>query len=181
MMKAFRLLLPFLCILFLLNGPVFALSIGSGGSEIQVGSWDYLIAQTTLSSSDVKDEELWIQGVLGDTFTVTDDDKYDVSSNMWDTVNGINTGYALELQGLPEYYFIKLGVGQTTLPNTHYLYDNLDSLQYAVINIADWGATSMQSINIGRVSHVGEIQGDLTFRTYREKFPKLSTMSPRAA
>jgi hypothetical protein len=58
--------------------------------------------------------------------------------------------------GTPDYYFIKLGVGGTNLPNTHYLYKNNADLRYAVVDITAWGGSG-NNINIGRVSHVGEI------------------------
>lgn len=154
-MRFLKLSLLFLCGLLLFNGPALALTIGSGA--IDVGGEDTLIASADIASS--YDAELaWIREVLGSEEYTIDPDKYDVSDSDWTVIDGSTDIFALELMGTPSHYFIKLGVGGTTDLLTHHLYRNLEELMYAVVDIVDWGATA-GSINIGRVSHVGEIGG----------------------
>ena len=97
-------------------------------------------------------EEAWVKNLFGDEYYI----KYDTVAADWTKVDGTTDWYALALQDEPEYFFIKLGIGGTNIPVTHLMYTNNDEKSYAVVALSQWGATT-GSINIGRVSHVGEI------------------------
>jgi hypothetical protein len=155
-MRFLKLSLLFLCGVLIFNGPALALSIGAGASFTDVGSLDNLINQDTVANSDAA-ELAWIQSVLGPSATVNPA-KYDVSDSDWTATNEDSNTFALDLMGAPDYFFLKLGVGGADIPNTHYLYGNLTELMWAVVDITAWGGTT-QNINIGRVSHLGEIVG----------------------
>jgi len=136
-----------LFLLLLSSGSAIAYSINSGVTI--VGELDQIIASTTIVPSEAN-ELAWIQSVLGSEYYF----KYDVSAADWTQVDNQTTFYALELQSEPRYFFLKLGIGGSNIPETHYLYQNSTELMYAVVNIAQWGTSG---VNIGRVSHIGEI------------------------
>ena len=156
-MRSLKLPLLFLCGLLLFSGPALALSIGPG--SIQVGGLDSLIAQATFTPSDAA-QLAWIQDELGTDYTI-DPAKYNVSATDWTVTNENLDAFALDLGGTPSHYFIKLGIGGTTGLDTHYLYQNAAELMYAVIDITSWCGTNCSgvNVNIGRVSHVGQIAG----------------------
>jgi len=141
-----------LFLLFLGTSQVYALTITGG---IEVGGIDNIIARADLSNSGDTGESDWVQSVLGSDWTITYTTPY--SSNDWVQTNQSGV-YALELNTAPSYFFIKTGNLKLSPTNfEHFLYQNLASLDYAVINIADWNAGTANSINIGKVSHIGEI------------------------
>jgi hypothetical protein len=134
-------------------GSSWALTIDGGTTE--VGGVDLLIDTETIAVPSAENELAWVQSILGDvTINIT----YDVIAAEWAETDLAGT-FALELQGTPEYFFLKLGTGGLD-PNqpTHFLYQNLAELKYAVVALAELNVfDATRGFDIGRVSHVGEI------------------------
>lgn len=145
-----------------------ALTIG------QVGGFDQFLGSTTLASSGNAVETAWVASVLNVAITdVTMTFKEELGDDNWtlasdstslaasgDTLaddyyfdlsfGGTNTDYA-------EYFMLKLGNGGVPGMDTHYLYKNLEQLNYALV---DFSAASpafsnfgVGRINVGRISH----------------------------
>lgn len=130
-----------------------------------IGTIDTLLSQTTLSDSGAATEETWIESVLtglnGGTFvdiTYTQLSEVVSDGGNWEAVtDGAAGDYAFDF-GLgidPAYFLVKVGGGTGTLTdNTHFLYENLASLQWAFLNLSDFGA-GVSLTNISVISHVG--------------------------
>jgi hypothetical protein len=59
--------------------------------------------------------------------------------------------------GPTDWFLIKTGNIGNNQPNRHFLFSNLASLQYAVVNLADLGITKLS--NVSKISHVVEFTG----------------------
>ncbi len=127
-----------------------------GGTD--VGGIDTLLDQTKLDKSDEKVEKAWVEGVLGFEVTIS----YELSDSEESDWTGIDllgggvsdTIWAHELGHTAEYYFLKMGNLKIFPTNfTHYLFNNLLDLSYAVIDLTEFGAEA-KDINIGKVSHL---------------------------
>jgi hypothetical protein len=130
-------------------GSTWALTIDGG---ISVGDTDKFEQSAILPNSGGA-ELAWLQGIFGPNTTF----KYDVNSGNWEETNLAGT-FALELQGTPEYFFLKLGTGGLNPSQpTHFLFFNLPELNYAVVALAQLNVFGASNFDIGRVSHVGEI------------------------
>lgn len=127
------------------------ISYNVGGTD--VGVQDSLIDHTRLDNSGDQTELDWVQKVLGYT-DVTLDTKYDTVGGDWQKTNGTGI-WALSLQFDPEYFLIKTGGGGGS--DTHYLFNNLDSLSWAVIALSDVNITQIKGVS--RISHVDEFKG----------------------
>ena len=144
-----------LCILVMFAGSAWSYTI-SGGT-IDVGNEDTIYASATVGNS-YAEELAWVQSELGSEYTFSEEDKYNVSESNWSAVDDEDTFGALHLKGEPAYFFIKIGTGGLNpTPLTHYLYENLQQLAWAVINLDE--IYIAQNFDIGRISHVGEIGG----------------------
>jgi hypothetical protein len=132
-------------------GSAWALTI-SGGTE--VGGLDSLIDTEIIAVPNAANELAWVQGELGNVnINIT----YDVIAGDWEETNEADT-FALELDGTPEYFFLKLGTGGLNpLQPTHFLYQNLAEFSYAVVALAELNVFGASNFDIGRVSHIGEI------------------------
>jgi hypothetical protein len=151
-MRFLKLSLLVLCGLLLFSGSALALSVG--GED--VGSLDTVRAFANVSSAYAA-QLAWIQSVLGDDYFFSEGDKYNTTGS-WTAVDQDPDYYALELNGTPEYYFIKLGTGGSDIQYNHWLYTNLADLNWAVVEGPGvWGTTS--NIDILRISHIGEVGG----------------------
>lgn len=129
--------------------PAWSLTINSGA--IDVGSADTLLFQADLNNSSEAEELSWVKSVLG--VEVTFDYKVD-SFNWLKTDNTTGEIYATALQNSPEYFLIKMGnIKIEPINYSHFLFENLADLSYAVIDLADFGA-DINNINIFKVSHV---------------------------
>ena len=141
--------------LIAMSSPAFAVMIGS----VDVGDVDNLKAFATLADSGYDTELNWIQSELGSSYSF---DKYDYTpTELSGVVSGADPGtdiHAYELQDATSYYFLKLGVGNTGSP-THYLFENVDDLMYAVFDFSEIVAATGGNLNMnwGRISHTGEI------------------------
>lgn len=141
-----------LLLILLSSGSALALTI-NGTTE--VGALDQIVNSATLANSGTAEQD-WIKSIFGDDYYI----KYDVTESDWTKVDNTPYTYAFDLKGEPAYFFIKLGDGGINFTATHFLYENVASLMYAVVNITEWlpsGAEIPKNLNIGRVSHIGEI------------------------
>jgi len=121
------------------------------------GTKDFLLISTTLTNSSDADEEDWIEGFLGFDITYT---KLDAASgSSWEEVIGGDEGdFAFDFgSGLDiDYFLVKTGT-PSGIDNTHFLFENLSSFQWAYVNLADFGDISLD--NIGVISHAGTAAG----------------------
>jgi hypothetical protein len=123
-----------------------------------VGAVDQFVAQTNLGNSGDATEESWVADVLGLSLTdLSFEAKTNVDGGDWELVTGTVAGvFAFELTGPMDWFLIKTGNIQGQ-PNRHFLFSNLGSLEYAVINLADLGITKLS--NVSKISHVTEFTG----------------------
>ena len=151
-MKLIKLSVLLLCGLLVFGGSALAYSVGGEN----VGNADSLFKSDTVDSAYAA-ELSWVQGVLGSDYFFTETDKYD-TTGLWTPTNENPNIYALELNGTPEYFFIKLGTGGTTLTHDHFLYTNEAALNWAVVDKSTWGpGWDAKNVDILRISHIGEI------------------------
>ena len=133
---------------FLASSTAWSIPIGT------VGSIDTLLTSAALGNSGEETETSWVSSVLG--FSVTFEDKTDCDDGCgWQSVTGTPATdlYAFDLTGSPSYFLIKTGNGSST-GNTHFLFQNIGSLDYAVFSLSQLGFGSR--ITISKVSHVTE-------------------------
>ncbi len=152
-MKKTRLLLMTVCGFVLFSwGTALAYQLSDG---TDVGEVDGYVASISLGDSGDGTELDWVQTVLGSGYSL--EEKYDMGETVgnmvmdWKNTNQEGT-YALNLLGAPSYYFIKIGAKQDE--DDHFLFENLASLSWAVINLPN-----LEIKNIGKLSHVGEVGG----------------------
>jgi hypothetical protein len=149
-----------------------ALMYASGASAVlmsEAGSYDNLIAQTTLADSSAAGEEAWIEQALSDYLGYAVNVDYtqlgsvsagDTTDTNWEAVTGTGSSagdYAFDFGSgeEPPYYLVKLGGGAGAgADDTHYLFENFGDLQWAYVNLS-WFGDNVSSANIGIVSHVG--------------------------
>jgi hypothetical protein len=119
-----------------------------------VGDVDSLTEWALLVNSG-NAEDQWLKDLGFVQVSETDDEEL-----IWNQV--IGTIWSAKLQGTPEFYFIKIGRGGTTISYDHFLYQNNAALNYLVIDLKDWYEDTIipdpfpNNVNVGRVSHVGE-------------------------
>lgn len=134
--------------------------------SINLGAVDNLRATTTtLTNSGDQGEIDWVNSVLGTDFVVADLTKTEKDDGDWnwqstDTQNvyAFNFG-ALQPPIQPEYFYIKTGnltPGKGQTPTQLWaLYDNIESYDWAVINLQQVGGYSI--LEIGKLSHLGSL------------------------
>lgn len=125
-----------------------------------VGSIDRLIGETNLGNSGDETELAWVISVLG--FDVTMESKTNVTETNWAEVDGfpLNNVWAYDLGNDAEYFLIKTANANsnvTTDWNTHFLFQNLASFDWAVIDLKAMNFVKISKI--GKVSHVNEYNG----------------------
>ncbi|MDX1694557.1 MAG: PEP-CTERM sorting domain-containing protein [Ketobacteraceae bacterium] len=131
-----------------------------------VGGLDTFITSADLGNSGDAAEESWVEAMLslytGSAVDVTLDDKYDSDGTDWTLVDGETDVFAASLTTNPLYFMVKLGTGGTTI-DSHYLFENVGDLSYAVVDFSEAGVDfTVRNINIGRVSHVSEFESTVT-------------------
>ncbi len=151
MLKIVRLLMFMGLLVFTVT--LWAVPIGT------VGSRDVLRAQTNLSNSGSGNEESWIESVLGKDITYSQLGGSGASS--WEAVVGGTSGdFAFNLGAAVSHFLVKVGGGKGTgTSNTHFLFNNKNSLQWAFVNLSNFGS-GVKLHNIGIISHVGTANGD---------------------
>lgn len=158
MKKTLTTSLVFAGLLFGMSGMAQALSLSD------VGSIDNLLAGTELGNSGDQTEINWINSVLNTSYTLDDYLKYDTEDgDGWTQLTDDDSAYAHALQTDPAYFLIKTGNLQLDNTNPFYkfdtfLYENLAGLDWAVIDLIDQlGANVLEIKNIGKLSHLGEV------------------------
>lgn len=142
-------------------GCICALGVVTPASAIPiavVGSVDTFLASTVILGNGKATEEAWVSGILG--FAVTINYKNDTTAGTgWELVDGTSDHWAHALVTDPAHYLMKLGVGNSGV-DTHYLFENIADLSWAVINLSvALAGQSGLDFNFGRVSHIGELGG----------------------
>ena len=116
-----------------------------------VGGVDPLVpgGQTNLSSSGDAAEKAWISDVLSIPLSNLTYQKVSGSGGgTWEQINGSNNLFAFNLGSDPTWFMLKTGAGS---PFNHYLFSNVGSLDWAVIDFNDLG---FDSIDVEKISHV---------------------------
>ncbi len=123
-----------------------------------VGSIDDLLYSTTLANSGEQTEIDWINSNLGTFYTTDDYSQVDVIAGDWSVVDDNSGVFAYELATPTDYFLVKIGANSGSSFDT-FLFDNLASMYWAVINLDDMGFNGKNILNIGKVSHLGVIDG----------------------
>jgi hypothetical protein len=133
-----------------------------------VGGVDSLIDQADLGSSGDASELAFIADSLHvDSSTLSYTHLGDESAGAnWLTVDGSSSLYAFSFNTLtPAYFLIKVGSGVGVAGDgssetfSHYLYQNVSSLNYGVIDLSAFDRTRNRTVNIGLVSHLSTASG----------------------
>jgi len=96
----------------------------------------------------------WIKVKLSDD-NITYDNKINDMTG-WSPISGSAGVYALGLTVNPEYFVVKTGSGAVGDGHDVFLFDNLDKLAYAVVDLEEMG---IGIENISAISHVNEYNG----------------------
>jgi len=146
-----------------------AYTISNGATD--VGILDTFLTSASVNSGDQAELD-WVNDYLDTSYTYMV--KYN-SENMlsedtdtlvpgiwnWRYVDGSSTVVAQDLQGAPEYFFIKTGKipsdNNVTTPD-HFLFKNDANLNWAVVDLSRFGNVYELS-GVGVLSHVGEFGG----------------------
>ena len=148
-----------------LTGAALALGLSFSAAAVPmstVGSVDTLMGSMFLSDSSIASENTFIQGILGNGYTLTG--KFEgLMTGDWESVDGDPDGYALNFAEMscttgsctttPAYYVVKLGVGGSPEGTADtYLFENLPSMAWAYVQLGQFA--DVVGMNIGRVSHI---------------------------
>jgi len=118
---------------------------------------DTYVTAANLADSGAATEEAWVETFLGTN--VTYEQLSNSGASKWLQVTGDPTGtdlyaYDFGVANGGDYFVVKTGnIAGTSFE--HFLYNNLISLQYAVIDLNNFGLNLV--IEVGKVSHVGEV------------------------
>lgn len=116
-----------------------------------VGAVDEIIAQTELGNSGDEAELNWVNTVLNGGYDLIF--KENTVGTDWTDITDMESVFALALDDSPAYFLIKTG-GNTGNSNQYFLFENADSIDWAVINLEEMGFTYRNIENIGKVSHI---------------------------
>lgn len=142
----------------------FAITLAFSGNThatllTDVGSVDHFVASTTLSNSGGNTELSWVRDILNDQ-SITLDRKYEDNDVSWELLTNETDVYFMALENTPAYFLLKFGNGNTNL-NSHYLFQNVGDLSFAVIDFAS-ADVDLTNATINRISHVTGFDGDST-------------------
>ena len=155
-MRFLKMPLLFLCGLLLFSGSALALPL--------VGGVDKLISSDNVHNGYWSELD-WIENELPSPVNFPEANKYN-TTGQWTEVNGY---YALELKYMPQYYYIKIGTGGTNIEWDHFLYENVDDLNWAVVDPTEWFNNNIVSVQFSlqgglprnidtqRISAIGEV------------------------
>jgi hypothetical protein len=138
--------------------PSWALYIS--GTLTDVGGIDGFLASDTLANSGAATEKAWVDSVIGGNNSLTYFDSSTVGGPAYWSETTMSGVYAYQFNNSaePEYYFLKLGVGNSGADN-YYLFQNVDDMNYAVVNFGDIFSNSPLDFNFGRISHLAGYGG----------------------
>lgn len=132
-----------------------------------VGTYDELLASTTLSKSGDDAEKTWMEAILGE---VNDFTKLDAASgSSWEAVTDTNDSnipgayaFFFGLDFTPDYFLVKVGDGKGAgTSDSHFLYENKNSDNWAFLNLRDFGE-EVKLENVDVISHVARANGTVT-------------------
>lgn len=166
------------CSLFGAPAPVSAFTIANGATN--VGGLDKFLTSAIVKSGDQSELD-WVNGYLITQGLITTkyttmikyNNEGELSSTNtvvpgvwnWRLVDNSTSVVAQDLQGAPEYFFIKTGNitpdDKTDSPPDHFLFKNDANLNWAVVDLSDFGNVYELS-GVGVLSHVGELGGGST-------------------
>ena len=137
-------------LLFSTNASAIDIGVVGGADDLLAGG---LLADNSNPTSEEQFIEAALLALLGVSVDITYTQLPNSDDSFWQEVTGEPVGdlYAFNLgaAGGAEYFVIKTGNNSTG--NNIFLYDNLDSVQYAVIDLDVFP----DDFNIGKVSHTG--------------------------
>lgn len=143
---------------------VFSFSIGTANAVIitmaDVGSLDVVKGADTLANSGDATEIGWAKGILPDA-TLTQNTKYNSGGSDWTLVDGTTDVFTVMLTTMPDYFLLKFGIGGVTGVESHYLFENVNKLDYAVIDFSEMGIPVLKNFGIDRISHIAEYDSTL--------------------
>jgi hypothetical protein len=117
-----------------------------------VGNVDKLLGTTTLENSGDQTEINWVEQVTG--LNITLEFKNDTTVNDWSAVTGLASGtFAYHFSYAPEFFLIKTGNIGRDKPRD-FLFENIEGLDYAVIDLHEMGFDPKDIINVGKISHI---------------------------
>lgn len=147
------------CSMFTITTSASAYTVGL----TDVGALDTLKGSAKVNSGD-QNEIDWVNIVLGTSYTSMV--KYDnTMTSIWNwaaTNEEPTTVFASNLQGAPEYYFIKTAAGlngNTKTDFDHFLFANNSNTQWAVVDLETSFGTGYEIAAFGKFSHIGEFGG----------------------
>jgi hypothetical protein len=123
-----------------------------------VGVDDTLLAQMSLENSGKKTESEWtkeVLGALGFEFVFKDED---LEGN-WSEIEENKGVFAYELTKSTDYFLIKTGETENPLGSRWFLFKNLNSFNWAVINLGTMGFGVNEIKKIGKISHISGYEG----------------------
>jgi len=123
-----------------------------------VGNIDHLLYSTTLPNSAEQTEVDWVNSKLGTSYTTGDYFQEGVGASDWTGIDGYTGVFACALTTPTDYFLVKIGNNSGSAFDT-FLFNNLDSLSWAVIDLGEMGFNDRNISNIGKVSHLGEFAG----------------------
>lgn len=124
-----------------------------------VGGIDDLLYSTTLANSGEQTEVDWINSKLGTSYSIDDYSQVSVVASDWFGVDDNPGVFAYELAASTDYFLVKIG-NNSGSSYEHFLFDNLASSTWAVIDLAEMGFNERNILNIGKVSHLGVLNGN---------------------
>ena len=128
----------------------------------EVGGYDILIGQATLANSGETTETNWVNSVLNTYLGITNSNvslttKDTSGSTNWtlasDSTSGNDYYFDFGLTNQPAFYLLKFGVGISGA-DTHYLFDNVESFRYALVDFSN--ITDISAVTINSLSHTSE-------------------------
>ena len=122
----------------------------------QVGNIDTLVpggVRDDPASGDAE-EKGWIATVLGiPVNSLTYTKVPDSGGANWSPVENTSDIFAFDLGGDPAWFLVKVGNGGI---GTHFLFDNSENEQFAVVDFDEFG---FDDVKIGKISHVSIADG----------------------
>lgn len=119
------------------------------------GNVDLLKFSADLGNSSVDEELTWVGSVLGGSHTFESKDEF--LAGEWFDISGYSGHWAHALTTKPDYFLIKTGKISQTNPLDHFLYQNLASADWAVIDLV---ALGIASEDILKISHITEFDAN---------------------
>lgn len=123
---------------------------------------DTLKASARLADSGAATELAWVREILNDE-SITFTQKYDYTNDEekmteWQSIPDDSTLYYTDLLDSTDYFILKFGVDKKSGAPSHYLFENLNNLKYAVIDLSDIAKDHAKpsKFEITKLSHFGE-------------------------